>query len=148
MKFLMQDVRYGLRLLRKDLSFSIATISVLALSICATVTIFSVVNAVLLRPLPYHNPERLVAIRATQPKMDNSPVSPADFLDLKAQSQAFEEMAAYNGQSLNLTSAGEPERVEAAIVSPSFFRVLEMSPLRGRAFMPEDEQRGATAWPC
>ncbi|MFL6334299.1 MAG: ABC transporter permease [Pyrinomonadaceae bacterium] len=142
MKFLLQDIRYGLRLLRKNPVFTLATVSVLALSICATVTIFSVVNAVLLRPLPYRDPERLVAVRGTQPKADSAPFSPADFLDLKAQTQTFEEMAAYNGQSLNLTSAGDAVRVEAAIVSPSFFRVLAMPPLRGRTFTPEDGERG------
>ncbi|HEY0173206.1 MAG TPA: ABC transporter permease [Pyrinomonadaceae bacterium] len=142
MKFLMQDIRYGLRLLRKNPVFTAATVSVLALSICATVTIFSVVNAVLLRPLPYDAPERLVAVRGTQPKMESAPVSPADFLDLKAQAQTFEEIAAYNGQSLNLTSTGDAERVEASIVSPSFFRVLAMHPLRGRTFTPEDGERG------
>lgn len=145
MKFLLQDIRYGLRLLRKNPVFTAATVSVLALSICATVTIFSVVNAVLLRPLPYSDPERLVAVRGTQPKMDSAPVSPADFLDLKAQAQTFEEVAAYNGQSLNLTSTGDAERVEAAIVSPSFFRVLAMHPLRGRTFTPEDGERGRLA---
>jgi putative ABC transport system permease protein len=142
-KFFLQDIRYGLRLLRKNLSFTIATVTVLALSICATVTIFSVVNAVILRPLPYKNQERLVGMWGVQPKMDKAPISPADFLDWAAQSQSFDGMAAYSGQSLNLTTDNVPERVEGALVSPNFFSVLEMSPLVGRAFTSDDEKRGA-----
>lgn len=144
MMFFWQDIRYGLRLLKKNLSFTIATVAVLGLSICATVTIFSVVNSVLLRPLPYRNPERLVGVWGTQPKMDKAPVSPADFLDLDVQAKSFEEMAAYSGQSFNLTTAGDPERVEAAVVSPGFFRVLEMNPIIGRVFTREEAQRGGS----
>lgn len=142
MRFFLQDIRYSLRLLKNKISFTVATVTVLALSISATVTIFSVVNAVILRPLPYKNPERLVGVWGIQPKIDKAPVSPADFLDWAAQAQSFEEMAAYSGQSFNLKTDGDAERVEGAVVSPSFFRVLEMNPLVGRVFTPEDEQRG------
>ncbi|MCA1627949.1 MAG: ABC transporter permease [Acidobacteria bacterium] len=136
----MQDLRYALRMFRRNWGFTLTAVMVMALSICATVAIFSAVNAIILRPLPYHNSERLVTVWGTQPKVPKVPTSPAEFLDWKTQTTTFDAMAAFSGQSFNLTGAGEPERIEGAVVSPGFFQVLEMQPLLGRSFNESDEQ--------
>ena len=133
MQFLIQDLRYALRVFRKNWGFTLITLTVMALSICATIAIFSVVNAVVLRPLPYRDSARLVSVWGHQAKMPKAPTSPADFLDWKAQATTLEAIAAYSGQSFNLTGVGEPERMEGAVVSPNFFQVLEDA---------------ALAWPC
>ncbi len=140
MQFLMQDLRYALRMFRRNWGFTLTALMVMALSICATVAIFSAVNAIILRPLPYQNSERLVTVWGTQPKVPKVPTSPAEFLDWETQTTTFDAMAAYSGQSFNLTGTGEPERIEGAVVSPGFFKVLEMQPLLGRAFSESDEQ--------
>src|SRR5687767_11092438 len=140
MQFLMQDLRYALRMFRRNWGFTLTALMVMALSICATVAIFSAVNAIILRPLPYQNSERLVMVWGTQPKVPKVPTSPAEFLDWETQTTTFDAMAAYSGQSFNLTGAGEPERIEGAVVSPGFFQVLEMQPLLGRVFNESDEQ--------
>jgi putative ABC transport system permease protein len=142
MQFLMQDLRYAFRMFKRNWGFTLTALVVMALSICATVAIFSAVNAIILRPLPYQNSERLVIVWSTQPKVPKAPTSPAEFLDWKTQTTTFDAMAAYSGQSFNLTGAGEPERIEGAVVSPNFFQVLEMQPLLGRAFNESDEQSG------
>jgi putative ABC transport system permease protein len=140
MQFLAQDIRYALRMFRRNWGFTLTTLIVMALSICATVAIFSAVNAIVLRPLPYQNPERLVAVWGNQPKMAKAPTSPADFVDWRTQATTLEGLTAYSGQSFNLTGAGEPERIEGAVVSPNFFQVLEMQPVIGRAFNEGDQQ--------
>lgn len=140
MQFLMQDLRYALRMFRRNWAFTLTALVVMALSICATVAIFSAVNAIILRPLPYQNPERLVMIWGRQPKIPKAPTAAAEFLDWQTQTTALEAMAAYSGQSFNLTGAGEPERIEGAVVSPNFFNVLELQPLHGRAFNETDQQ--------
>lgn len=136
----MQDLRYALRMFKRNWGFTLTALAIMALSICATVAIFSAVNAIILRPLPYQHSERLVTVWDTQPKVANAPTAPAEFLDWKSQTTTFEAMAAYSGQSFNLTGAGEPERIEGAVVSPDFFQVLDMQPLRGRVFNESDAQ--------
>src|SRR5215213_897471 len=140
MKFLMQDLRYALRMFKRNWGFTLTALVVMALSICATVAIFSAINAIILRPLPYQNSDRLVIVWGKQPKVPKAPTSPAEFLDWKTQATTFDAMAAYSGQSFNLTGAAEPERIEGAVVSPDFFQVLELQPLLGRAFNEGDEQ--------
>lgn len=140
MQFLMQDLRYALRMFKRNWGFTLTALVVMALSICATVAIFSAVNAIILRPLPYQDSARLVSVWGRQPKVPKVPTSPAEFLDWKTQTTTFDAMAAYSGQSFNLTGAGEPERIEGAVVSPDFFQVLEMQPLLGRTFNVSDEQ--------
>jgi len=140
MQFLIQDLRYALRMFKRNWGFTLTALVVMALSICATVAIFSAVNAIILRPLPYQNSERLVIVWGKQPKVPKAPTSPAEFLDWKTQTTTFDAMAAYSGQSFNLTGAGEPERIEGAVVSPDFFQVLEMQPVLGRAFNESDKQ--------
>src|ERR1700752_40708 len=140
MQFLIQDLRYALRMFKRNWGFTLTALVVMSLSSCPTVPIFSAVNAIILRPLPYQNSERLVIVWGKQPKVPKAPTSPAEFLDWKTQTTTFDPMAAYSGQSFNLTGAGEPERIEGAVVSPDFFQVLEMQPVLGRAFNESDKQ--------
>jgi len=137
---LAQDLRYALRMFKRNWGFTLTALIVMALSICATVAIFSAVNAIVLQPLPYQNPERLVAVWGNQPKTAKVPTSPADFIDWRTQSTTLDSLTAYSGQSFNLTGTGDPERIEGAIVSPNFFQVLELQPILGRAFNEGDQQ--------
>ncbi|MCA1642075.1 MAG: ABC transporter permease [Acidobacteria bacterium] len=143
------DVRYAARGLLKSPSFSAVALLALALGIGANSAIFSVVNGVLLRPLPYQNPERLVwvggNIRGGTPRAS---VSPPDFLDYRAQSSSFEEFAASTSVPfpLNLTGGGgEPERLTGSVVTTNYFRAFGVKPLLGRTFNPEEEQTASSA---
>src|SRR5262245_24218456 len=135
---LIQDLRYGARMLLKKPGFTLISVFTLALGIGANTAIFSVVNAVLLRPLPYTNPDRLVRLWETQPKFDRAPFSPGEFLDYQAQNQSFEQMAAYRWVSFTLLGTAQPMRVEAGIVSANFFDLLGAMPRRGRLLQAED----------
>ena len=144
---LLQDVRYGFRTLRKNPGFACAAILVLALGIGANTAIFSVVNAVLLRPLPFPHPEELVKIwhtppQASFPGMKEFAVSAANYLDWAAQNHVFRDTSIYSFASFNLTGKGEPEFLRARAVSSSFFSVLEAKPLLGRVFSPDEDQPG------
>lgn len=147
MKDTWQDLRYGLHLLGRNPGFTAVAVLTLALGIGATTAFFSVMNAILLRPLPFEEPDRLVRIFETEPEILEAPVTGPDFLDWRAQATVFEELAAYAASrdyiGFNLTGAGEPERVQGAYVSPSFFSLLRINPLLGRAFLPEEEQPAA-----
>jgi putative ABC transport system permease protein len=147
MRALWQDVRYGLRMLAKSPGFSALVILTLALGIGANTAIFSVVNAVLLRPLPFEEPNRLVQIwhtppQASFPGIPTFSVSPANFLDWRARSQAFEEMSAYGFGQYSLTGTGDPEAVRMVAVTSGFFAILRAQPLLGRAFLAEEDSPG------
>ena len=145
MSGLWQDMRYGMRMLMKRRGFTAIAILTLALGIGANTAIFTVVNAVLLRPLPFENAERLVRIGGRdlrKPSELPTTFSPPDFYDWRARNTVFEELAAMDGWSPSLTGAGEPERIQAAKVSANFFSVLKVNPAAGRAFLPEEEKRG------
>jgi predicted permease len=138
-----QELKYALRTLLKRPTFSLITILVLALGIGANTAIFSVVNAVLLRPLPFDEPDRLVQIwhvppAKSFPAMRKFAVSPANFLDWRQQSSGFEAMAPYHGNMFTLTGTGEPQRVAGPEVGPEFFSVLKAKPLIGRTFTDDD----------
>jgi predicted permease len=142
---LWQDLRYGMRMLLKRRGFTAIAILTLALGIGANTAIFSVINAVLLSPLPFEEAERLVRLGGRdlrKPEVLPSTFSPADFYDWRARNTVFEEIAALDGWSPSLTGAGEPERVLAAKVSANFFSVLKVNPAAGRAFLPDEERRG------
>jgi putative ABC transport system permease protein len=144
---LLQDLRYALRQLRKNPQFTALALLIVALGIGANTAIFSVVNAVLLRPLPFPQSERLVQVWHVPPAasfhgMSTFAVSPANYLDWLDQSRVFEQMAIYGRNSFNLTNQSQPEAVMAARVSSAFFSVLRVHPLLGRAFMPEEDQSG------
>ncbi|MGI8995653.1 MAG: ABC transporter permease [Pyrinomonadaceae bacterium] len=143
MRTLWQDVRYGVRMLLKAPGFTVVAVLALALGIGANTAIFSVVNAVLLRPLPYADPEQLVQVWEQRPRrgMSQVEVASAEFLNWRAQNQVFEDMAALNFADYNLTGGGEePERIPGAPVSASYFPLLGVKPLLGRTFLPEEDQ--------
>ena len=145
---LLQDIRYGIRRLFKQPVITIVAIISLGLGIGANTSIFSVVNAVLLRPLPYHDSERLVlvwetnsqAIAALMNLQNHNLVAPANFLDWSKQNSSFEEMAAIRFLNFNLTGDDRPERVPGAIVTQNLFSLLGVKPAVGRTFLPEDAQ--------
>ena len=142
-----QDLRHGLRLLVRAPSFAFAALLVLALGIGANAAIFSVVNAVLLQPLPYPDASRLVRVWHTPPPegfpgVKTFAVSPANYLDWEAQNHVFEKMAIIGFASLNLTGDREPQAIPAARVSGDFFSLLGAKPLVGRALTPSDADGG------
>jgi len=139
-----QDLRYGLRMLAKNPRFTTIAVIALALGIGANSAIFSVVNTVLLRPLPYENPERLVMVWEDNSKQGfpRDTPSPANFMDWRDQNHVFESMAAIVEISFNLTGAGDPERIDGRRVSASLFSLLGVAPQLGRAFRPEEDRPG------
>ncbi len=141
---LWQDLRYGARMLLKNPGFTLVAVLTLALGIGANTAIFSVVNAVLLRPLPYANPDRLVAASPYRNATDGYTVLSPDFLNWRAQSQSFERIAAYTSGTADLTGSGEPERLTAGLVSAELFSTLGVTPALGRGFTAaEDQPNGA-----
>jgi putative ABC transport system permease protein len=141
-----QDLRYGARKLRKSPGFALVAITTLALGIGANTAIFSVVNAVLLRPLPFDRPEQLVRVFGTSARRSSfsRPHSYLNFSDLRAQNQTFEAMAAYSGSTSALSGADAPEQIEGVVASGDIFRVLGTKPLLGRLLAPEDERPGGS----
>ena len=138
-----QDLRYGTRMLFKNPAFTAVAIITLALGIGANTAIFSVVHAVLLRPLPFAEPERVVLFGNGASLMLNlAPASPAGFLSWKEQNEVFEQVAAYSHGSVNLSEGGEPERILTMPVTASFFPSVGRYPARGRAFSSEEEEAG------
>src|ERR1043165_1558 len=141
MENLFKDVRYGMRMLTRNPAFTVVAVIALALGIGANAAIFSVVNAVLLRPLPYAEPERLIIIRETKlPQFPEFSVSPGNFLDWQKQNSVFERMVAIQGTSFNLVDAGEPERLRGQRVTDGFLAILGAKPEIGRDFLPEEDQ--------
>ena len=149
MDTLIRDLRYALRTLRKTPSFTFFAVLTLALGIGATSTIFSVVNTVLLSPLPYREPAGIVSVYESNPRdgTDAFPVAPANFLDWRRDNRVFSAIAANRNQAMNLTGRNaEPERLFGAAVTASYFDVLGMAPRLGRAFtMEEDAPNGPRA---
>ena len=141
---LRQDLGYGLRMLRRQPGFTIVAVLALTLGIGANTAIFSIVDAVLWRPLPYPDSERIVFIGEQRPKEGrlNGPVAPADYLDWRAMSTSFSAMASATDFALNLTGGVDPQRVRALAVSPAFFDALGVSPARGRPFAAAEEDPG------
>jgi predicted permease len=142
---LWQDLRYGLRMLMRSPGFTIVAVVALALGIGANSAIFSVVNTVLLRPLPYKNPDALMTVweEATHLGFPYNTPSPANFIDWREQNTVFEGMAALAQRSFNLTGAGEPERFDGRKVSANLFSILGVEPLLGRTFLPEEDKPGS-----
>src|SRR5262245_61238973 len=142
MKNIPRDLRYGARMLMKNPGFTLIAIGALALGIGANTAIFSVVNAVLLRPLPYEESERLVVLYETNPQQgrDEMSVSYPNFADWRAQSQSFEQLAACLYGGMILTGKDEPARLQVVAVSADFVAMLRVKPLRGRIFLPEEDK--------
>jgi putative ABC transport system permease protein len=141
---LWQDIRYGVRMLVKNPGITIIVIIALALGIGANTAIFSVVNAVLLRPLPYQESDRLVFLNEKSPVLDEMSISYPNFLDWRAQNHTFEKMGVYNRASYNLTGAGEAERIITGQVSADLFSVLRVNALHGRVFTNDEDKPGGT----
>src|SRR3984957_1673709 len=142
-----QDLKYAFRVLRKNPGFALGAIIVLALGIGANSAIFSVVNAVLLRPLPYTDPERISMIYHVPPPksfpgMKIFAVSPANYLDWKSQSSAFDAMSIFHGTTMTVTGKDQPEAVPGIVVSSEFFQVFGAAPLMGRTFTPDEDTDG------
>jgi putative ABC transport system permease protein len=143
METLLQDMRYGARMLLMNPGFTVVAVITLALGIGANTAIFSVVNAVLLRQLPFQDPDRLVYIwyniRQGRPEGASLP----DFADWRGQSRSFESMTAFTGKTFNLTGVGEAERLDGLAVTADFFPLLSIRPAIGRGFLPEEDCPGA-----
>ncbi|HEY2352028.1 MAG TPA: ABC transporter permease [Candidatus Acidoferrum sp.] len=139
-----QDLKYAARMLRKNVGFTAVAVITLGLGIGANTAIFSVVNAVLLRPLPYPDADRLVYISQTivQSQTPGVPVSFTKFEQIQQQSQTLESSAAFFGQTLSFVTQREPEAVTGALATVDFFKVLGVAPAHGRTFVPEEERHG------
>jgi hypothetical protein len=142
METLLQDIRFGARMLFKSPGFTLISILIVGLAIGANSAIFSVVNAVLLRPLPYPHSEQLVRVFGSQPQLALAPTSPANFLEWKEENQVFERIGTYVGQGFNLVGDDKPERVIGARVSADLLPLLGVQPALGRLFTEEEDQEG------
>ena len=145
METLIKDIRYGIRGLWKRPGFTVVAVLTLALGIGANTAIFSVVNAVLLKPLQFHDPERLVIIweDATFAGFPRNTPAPANYVDWKTQTQSFADMAGTVEWTYNLTGDGDPERVAAYAVTANFFPLLGVPPAVVRVFTADDDRPGA-----
>ncbi|MFZ0820157.1 MAG: ABC transporter permease [Candidatus Acidiferrales bacterium] len=139
---LWQDLRFGLRMLRKNPGFTAIAILTLALGIGANTAIFSVVNGVLLNPLPYPDPDQLVSLSASKPNFPTGSISYPNFLDWKKENQSFSSMAVTRGYGFNLTGQGPAEVLNAEFVTADFFPMLGVNPVIGRTFSPSEDVIG------
>jgi predicted permease len=144
MQTLWQDIRYGWRILRRNPGFATVVVLTLAIGIGANAAIFSVVYAVLLRPLPYPNPDRIVIVFETDAnrKLTRGTVSPAELLDWQDMNHSFEALSGIRPSNVTLTGNGEPEQTWAVHTSGNLFRMLGLKPVLGRDFVAEEEQPG------
>jgi putative ABC transport system permease protein len=139
METVLNDLRYGIRGLLKRPGFTAVAILTLALGIGANTAIFSVVNAVVLRPLPYVQPDQLVTLWETMPGNDRRSVGPGNFVDWRSQNETFQDMAATFAGNFNLTSDGDPERIDGATITSNLMSLLGTPPQIGRTFQPDDD---------
>lgn len=146
MHSLLQDLRFAIRQLRKSPGFALTTILTLALGIGATTAMFSLINSVLLRPLPFPEPDRLMMIAPLEqsPLSSGLPssISYPDFFDWRSRQHSFDAIASYHRDSHTLTGSGTPQELESETVSADFFRVLGVNPMLGRGFVADDEKKG------
>jgi putative ABC transport system permease protein len=142
MENLIQDCRYGIRMLLKNPGFTAIAVLTLTLGIGANSAIFSVVNAVLLQPLPYDHPDRLVILNETSQQMDSMSISYPNFVDWRDRNRVFEQLAVYRRQSFNLTGGAKPEQIVGGEVSASLFPALRTQPVLGRSFTENEDKPG------
>jgi len=138
----MTDLRFAVRQLTKNPGFTLVAVLTLALGIGATTAIFSIVNAVLLNPLPYEQPGQLVSLFELRPDQKTGPVSGGAFLDWREHSTSFDGLSVVGGLAANLTGTGQPERINGMRVNADYLRLLREQPLLGRGFLPEEDQVG------
>ena len=143
MDTLLQDIRYGIRMLLKAPAFVVVAVLTLALGIGGNTALFSVVSGVLLSPLPFHQPDRLLAVYTRSKDFDRSSISYPNFLDWVRNNRSFSDLAAFRPDSFELTGLGEPERLRTEMVSANFFPLLGVDPVIGRNFRSEEDQVGA-----
>jgi putative ABC transport system permease protein len=144
METFLQDVSYGFRMLRKSPAFTLIAVAALALGIASTTAIFSVVDTVLLHPLPYPESNRILRVTESERKTgggENS-LSPANFLDWQAQNHVFSCMAVSRGSPVNISGGDRPERVRGTVTSPDFFPLFGVNPVLGRTLLPDDNRPG------
>src|SRR6266851_2750695 len=145
MQNLIQDIRYAARMLHRNPGFTTVAVMALALGIGANTAVFTVVNGVLLRPMPFPEPDRLflVSYALQHGPFENGPsMLDSDYLEFRRQDQVFERIASFAGNSANLTGAGDPVHIPIANVTPDFFPVLRVDPAIGRAFLADEGQAG------
>ncbi|MGC2672847.1 MAG: ABC transporter permease [Candidatus Acidiferrum sp.] len=138
-----QDVRYGLRVLLKNPGFTAIAVLTLALGIGANTALFSVVNGVLLNPLPFPNPDRLVAVYSKTQQFHESSISYPNFLDWVRDNHSFSKLGAFRSEDYNMTGEGEPERLHGHMISADFFPALGINPLLGRNILPDEDRADA-----
>ncbi len=143
MEALLHDTRYAIRTMLKTPGFTAIAVTALALGIGANTAIFSVVNAVLLRPLPYKDPDRLVHVHRMQPPIQRAPISRPDYFEWETQQEVFQGIAAFFWRTYNLTGVDQAEKLAGARVTGSFFSLFGMSPAAGRFLDSSDDQPGA-----
>ena len=143
MTTLLQDLRYAVRMFLKSPGFAAIAVLTLALGISANTALFSVVNGVLLNPLPYWHSEQLVAVYGKAPGFDRAPVAYLNFLDWRRETQTFSSLAIYRNQDYNFIGTGEAERLTGYMISADFFPTLGVNPVLGRTFRFDDDQVGA-----
>ena len=143
----LHDVRYALRMLLKRPAFTVTVVLTLALGIGANTTIFSAIDAVLLNPLPYKDPDRLMVVWETNKQLgaelwDRNEATIGNFLDWRSRNHVFEQMGSLFYTDMNLSGSGEPQRIKSCVVTTNFFQVLGVQPMLGRSFLPEEETPG------
>ena len=143
MQTLWQDLRYGLRMLASNAGFTIVAVLTLTLGIGANTAIFSVINGVLLQPLPYHDPNRLMILSEKTPEFDNMSVSYPNLQDWQKENRSFESLAGHRWTDYDLTGSGMPEHLDGRMVSASFFSTFGVKPIRGRDFEAQEDHIGA-----
>src|ERR1700735_4507880 len=139
------DCRYVVRQLGRSPGFTIVSVLTLALAIGANTALFSVINGVLLNPLPYPHPEQLVTLHESKPNFNTGSISYPNFLDWQKDNRTLSAMAVSRGYSFSLTKLGEAEQIPAQFVTSDFFPILGVNPILGRGFLPADDQKGAAA---
>src|SRR5512144_2974564 len=137
---LLQDLRYGSRTLLKSPGFTLLAVVALALGIGANTAMFGIVNAVLLRPVPYPQPDRLLKLYSSGRGFRQGSVAYPNFLDWQRRSRSFQEMAAYRTDNFNLTGQANPERLRGAMATARVFAVLATRPIAGRTFADEEDR--------
>jgi predicted permease len=144
-ELLAQDVRYALRQMRRNRGFTVTAVLTLGLGIGATTAIFSAVYSLLLRPLPYYNPSKLMSVSSVWPENDSDGTISPDFVAAQRETKSFEQFAGYDYGNENLTGAGDPLKVTRAIVTSNFFATIGVVPQLGRAFLPGEDRSGGPA---
>src|SRR5262249_32534531 len=143
METLIKDIRYGIRMLIRQPGFTAVAVVALALGIGANAAIFSIVNSVLLRPLPYRDSARLMRTRETKlPQFPEFSASPGNFYDWQKQNDVFERIVAIRSTAANLTDGAEPERIQIQRVTDGFLSMLGIQPILGRDFLAEEDRPG------